>query len=258
MSDTRNTTEGYQPSHRGSIANVSTHRSPDESQVAIRDAEHVSENGRTNRKVQPKKLENKLSTASMGIFAPPLNPRPKTKHQRDKLIKKHASPLKDTEIDSIQDDVNERMEVKTAMSETKDVTITTNETNKEANFKLTFPVLIPTKEKTTEQEQNGNDASSTVATSNNETHLATVNICDETKKEAKEEMKIKIPDLPKPRYDFDRTFGAILPDIRINNYTVPSPIQEEDEERRSSVAMEDQRAESVAKVSNFSGGLQPL
>ena len=195
----------------------------------------------------------------MGIFAPPLTPRPKTKYQRDILIQKHAGAT----------EAKDEEEVKSAMSETKDVPITAND-NKEANLKLTLPVLVSTKEKSSTQivvhGEKENDAISTNSTANSdghkdETYLTTENPAHEPEKSSKitekaieeeeADIQIQIPEMPKPRYDFDRSFGVILPDIRINNYTVPSPIQEEDEERRSSVAMEEMRAESVAKVGKF-------
>ena len=71
-------------------------------------------------------------------------------------------------------------------------------------------------------------------------------------KKSEDVTEIQIPELPKPRYDFDKAYTVILPDIRINNYTVPSPIQEEDEERRSSAMTEEQPVDdSLSKVSRI-------
>ena len=103
----------------------------------------------SSRKVNPRKLEKKLSNASMGIFAPPLNPKPKTKYQRDNLLKKHSPTLMRNRINIEEEGEDVGDDGTSTVSESKDVSITTNDTNKEANLKLTLPVLLPAKDKTT-------------------------------------------------------------------------------------------------------------
>ena len=102
----------------------------------------------SSRKVNPRKLEKKLSNASMGIFAPPLNPKPKTKYQRDKLLKKHSPTVMKNGI-NIEEEEDVGDDGTSAVNESKDVSITTNDTNKEANLKLTLPVLLSAKDKMT-------------------------------------------------------------------------------------------------------------
>ena len=254
---TYNTNTPYPGTHRSSIGNISTHRSADAENlrevVADRNDEIGSGNSKgSSRKANPRKLEKKLSNASMGIFAPPLNPKPKTKYQRDKLLKKHSPVVMRNGI-NIEEEEDVGDDGTSAVNESKDVSITTNDTNKEANLKLTLPVLLPAKDKIT-AEVCSDDHNEKAAKSDEEvkdkTYLTTAEPQEgKSDKKSEDVTEIQVPELPKPRYDFDKAYTVILPDIRINNYTVPSPIQEEDEERRSSAMTEEETVDdSLSKV----------
>ena len=254
---TYNTNTPYPGTHRSSIGNISTHRSADAENlrevVADRNDEIGSGNSKgSSRKANPRKLEKKLSNASMGIFAPPLNPKPKTKYQRDKLLKKHSPVVMRNGI-NIEEEEDVGDDGTSAVNESKDVSITTNDTNKEANLKLTLPVLLRAKDKIT-AEVRSDDHNEKAAKSDEEvkdkTYLTTAEPQEgKSDKKSEDVTEIQVPELPKPRYDFDKAYTVILPDIRINNYTVPSPIQEEDEERRSSAMTEEETVDdSLSKV----------
>ena len=234
---THNTTP-YPGTHRSSIGNLATHRSADAENVrevvTDRSDDVSSENSTgSSRRVNTRKLEKKPSTASMGIFAPPINPKPKTKYQRDKLLKKHSPTVMGNGINIEEEDVEK--ETTNAVNECKDVSIITNDTSKEANLKLTLPVLVAAKDKMS-AEVCSDDHNETTAKSDevkDKTYLTTADPPEgKFDKKTEDVTEIQIPELPKPRYDFDKAYSVTLPDIRINNYTVPSPIQEEDEEKK--------------------------
>ena len=252
---THNTNTQYPGTHRSSVENISIQRRATDENLreAVTDrSDNVgSGNSRgSSRRVSPRKLEKKLSSASMGIFAPPLNPKPRTKYQRDKLLKKHSPTVMKNGINIEEEDVEEY--TTSAVSESKDVSITTNDASKEANLKLTLPILVSAKDKIS-AEVCSDDNSEITATSDevkDKTYLTTADPAEgKSDKKSEDVTEIQIPELPKSRYDFDKAYSVILPDIRINNYTVPSPIQEEDEERRSSAMMEEEAGDdSLSKV----------
>ena len=237
------------------MGNISTHRSADaenlrEVVVTDRNDEIGSGNSKgSSKKVNPRKLEKKLSNASMGIFAPPLNPKPKTKYQRDKLLKKHSPVVMRNGI-NIEEEEDVGDDGTSAVNESKDVSITTNDTNKEANLKLTLPVLLPTKDKITAEvcsDDHNEKTGKSDEKVKDKTYLTTADPQEgKSDKKSEDVTEIQIPELPKPRYDFDKAYTVILPDIRINNYTVPSPIQEEDEEIRSSAMAEEETVDDAS------------
>ncbi len=93
----------------------------------------VENDGEKNSKLQ--KLHKRSSSKSLGIFAPPLNPKPKTRAQAVKLVKKHSDP--------------QIMRIKHAQDEPKinevDVAIVKNDKSIGARLKLTTPQISATR-----------------------------------------------------------------------------------------------------------------